>query len=161
MPSKCLFCLSSTLNSRSEEHIIPLAFGSKKKVLPPGIVCDKCNNYFSIKIEKPLLEHPSMRNIRAFYQVANRNGKMPSLLGSIAGTDLKIGLKLGKDGQIMVQPEKESERKGVEEHFHNPTTNGSFSPLLFSIEMNPPPQLMSRLLAKMAIEAMIYRDSKD
>jgi hypothetical protein len=75
-------------------------------LLPPGIVCDKCNNYFSIKIEKPLLEHPSRRNIRAFYQVANRNGKMPSLFGSIGGTDLKIGLKLGKDGQIMVQPER-------------------------------------------------------
>lgn len=52
----CIFCKEESSNSRSIEHIIPESLGNKDHVLPPGIVCDKCNNYFARKIEKKILE---------------------------------------------------------------------------------------------------------
>lgn len=64
----CLFCKQSTHDSRSEEHVIPESLGNKRNILPRGVVCDSCNNYFSIKIEKPLLEMPY------FVSVRHRNG---------------------------------------------------------------------------------------
>ncbi|ELN7657016.1 hypothetical protein R1S27_004361 [Salmonella enterica] len=61
----CIFCAGNSTNSRSVEHIMPESIGSKKRVLPRGVVCDKCNNYFARKVEQPILNHPWMRNIRA------------------------------------------------------------------------------------------------
>lgn len=52
----CLFCKRDSSTSRSVEHVIPESLGNKEYVLPRGMVCDKCNQYFAIKIEKPLLE---------------------------------------------------------------------------------------------------------
>ena len=60
----CLFCKQNTDNSKSVEHIIPESLGNKEHILPRGLVCDNCNQYFAIKIEKPLLEQPYFRNIR-------------------------------------------------------------------------------------------------
>ena len=40
-------------NSRSKEHIVPQSLGGTEHILPPGVVCDKCNNYFSRAVEKP------------------------------------------------------------------------------------------------------------
>ena len=51
----CLFCKENSTNSISVEHIIPESLGNKEHILPKGIVCDKCNQYFAIKLEKPLL----------------------------------------------------------------------------------------------------------
>ena len=33
-------------------------------ILPKGIVCDKCNQYFAVKVEKPMLEMKYFRNVR-------------------------------------------------------------------------------------------------
>lgn len=156
MITRCLFCKESTLFSKSVEHIIPESIGSKKKVLPKGIVCDGCNHYFAIKVENPVLSDISLRNIRAYHQVQNKKGKLPSLLGEIAGTGIKVNFKL-KDGKIDIQPENESDREKVNKHFHSKLNDGSFAPLLFPVDINPPKKEMSRFLAKMALEALAYR----
>jgi len=49
---RCLFCKCPSDDSKSVEHIIPETLGNADHVLPRGTVCDKCNNYFSRKIEK-------------------------------------------------------------------------------------------------------------
>ncbi len=46
------FCKQCSDLSNSVEHIIPESLGNKNHVLPKGIVCDRCNNYFTLKIEK-------------------------------------------------------------------------------------------------------------
>ena len=38
------------VNTKSEEHIIPKSLGNDELILPKGIICDKCNNYFSTNI---------------------------------------------------------------------------------------------------------------
>ncbi len=63
---------------------MPESTGSKRRTLPPGLICDKCDNYFARKVEQPVLGHQSMRNIRAWYQVPNKRGKSHSVLCWIA-----------------------------------------------------------------------------
>lgn len=50
---KCIFCKDSSDNSTSVEHIIPESLGNKD-ILPKGIVCDSCNNYFAVKKKSKL-----------------------------------------------------------------------------------------------------------
>lgn len=160
MITRCLFCKKTTLLSKSVEHIIPESIGSKKKVLPKGIICDNCNRYFATKVENPILSDISFRNIRAFHQVENKKGRLPSLLGKIAGTEIKVNFRL-KGGIIDIQPENEKDREMVYEHFHRKLSNGTFTPLLFPVDINPPKKEMSRFLAKMALEALAYRYIED
>jgi hypothetical protein len=147
---RCIFCKKDSSTSRSVEHIMPEAIGSKKRVLPLGVVCDQCNNYFAREVELPVLNHPSMRNVRAWYQVPNKRGKSPSLHGHIAGTDIAIGLRLDHDGKIQIEPERARDIK----HVRNEIKRGFVKPLLFKIEMNPPKREMSRFLCKMALETV-------
>jgi hypothetical protein len=118
--------------------------------LPAGVVCDKCNNYFARKVEEPILGHPSMRNLRAWYQVPNKRGKYPSLKGHIAGTDIAIGLRRDRDGKLQV----ETERARDSQRLRDELGEGLSNPLLFVIEKEPPKREMSRFLCKMALEAI-------
>jgi len=71
---RCIFCKNDCSDSKSIEHIVPESLGNKEHILPPKIVCDKCNHYFSLKIEKPLLEHPYFRNLRFEQGIQNKKG---------------------------------------------------------------------------------------
>jgi hypothetical protein len=133
---------------------MPESIGSKKRVLQPGIVCDRCNNYFAIKIEQPILSHPSMRNLRAWYQVPNKRGKYPSVLGHITGTEIKIGLGLGPDGLLRVEPERARDREHLDSVMGSGLAGNLATPLLFKFEMDPPKREMSRFLCKMALETI-------
>lgn len=129
---------------------MPESIGSRKRLLPAGVVCDQCNNYFARKIEKPILAHPSFRNLRAWYQVPNKRGKYPSLLGYIGGTDIAVSLRRSTDGKIKV----ETEKAGDSQHLEGLLESGLSSPLLFPIQMDPPEREMSRFLCKMALETI-------
>lgn len=155
----CIFCKQESSSSRSFEHIMPESIGSKKRILQPGVVCDQCNNYFARKVEQPILNHPSIQNFRAWYQVPNKRGKYPWVRGVIAGTDIPIGLRRGKNGGLEIKPEKDSDKRRVQAEFERGLPN----PLLFKIEMNPPKHEMSRFLAKMALEtvAEIFSSAKN
>lgn len=61
------------------EHIIPESLGNTDHVLLIGAVCDWCNQYFSRKIERPLLESPMFRLLRADRRVPNKRGRIPLL----------------------------------------------------------------------------------
>ncbi|TRX32557.1 HNH endonuclease [Flavobacterium sp. ZT3R18] len=154
---RCIFCKSPSDSSKSEEHIIPESMGSRKKILPKGIVCDKCNNYFAIKVENPILSHKAFRNIRGYYQVPNKKGKMPSVIGFIDGTNIEISLNLNKDNTLNIQPENESDRDRFKELYEDKLTDSTFPALLFIVDINPPKRDMSRFLAKMALETLVYR----
>jgi hypothetical protein len=146
---RCIFCKEDSTSSRSVEHVMPESIGSKKRVLPPGVVCDRCNNYFARKVEGPILNHPSMKNFRAWYQVPTKRGTYPWLHGNIAGTDIAIGLRLGKDG-LQIEPQKAQDKERVQHEIDR----GFETAFLFVMEMDPPKREMSRLLAKMALETV-------
>jgi hypothetical protein len=43
-PDRCLFCLRIDEPRTSAEHVIPEGLGNDELILPPGVVCDRCNN---------------------------------------------------------------------------------------------------------------------
>ena len=61
----------------SVEHIFPESLGNVECILPRGVVCDGCNNYLSRKVEKPVLDSPMMRLLRADRAVLNKRGRLP------------------------------------------------------------------------------------
>jgi hypothetical protein len=76
---RCIFCKKSSDASRSKEHIVPESLGNKSHVLPAGVVCDQCNNYFARKIEGPLLAEDALRSLRFHQAIANKSGRIPPL----------------------------------------------------------------------------------
>lgn len=146
---RCIFCKQDSSGSRSVEHVMPESIGNKRRILPPGVVCDKCNNYFARKVEEPILAHPSMRNLRAWYRVPNKRGKPPSLLGYIAGTDVAVNLRVDDNG-IQMKTEKAHDSGRL----RTALEGGLSSPLLFNMEMDPPKREMSRFLCKIALEVI-------
>lgn len=156
---RCLFCKNSSDDSKSIEHIVPESIGNTKYVLPKGFVCDKCNNYFSRKVEGPLLSHTSFRNLRAWYQVPTKKGVMPRLQGFVAGTDVGIGLRLGPDGRPDIKLERELDRKKLVNA--QALAGQDVVAFVFSRDFSPPQREMSRFLAKVALEALALRFSED
>ncbi len=60
----CIFCKRDSTGSCSVEHIIPESLGNEEHVLPPGVVCGACNNYFASSIEQAVLESGAFKIAR-------------------------------------------------------------------------------------------------
>lgn len=73
------------INTKSEEHIIPKSLRNDTFVLPSGIICDKCNNYFSTNIEKPFLEIESIKLLRCYHLIPSRKKKVPPINALFCG----------------------------------------------------------------------------
>ena len=57
---RCLFCAPERNSFTSKEHVFPESLGNDTVILPPGVVCDKCNNYFSSKLENQFIHRYPM-----------------------------------------------------------------------------------------------------
>jgi hypothetical protein len=75
---KCLFCFNEGTSFDREEHIIPESLGNDDLVLPFGLVCDSCNQYFGSKIEQKVLSQPPFVVERVAAAVKSKKGKYPS-----------------------------------------------------------------------------------
>ena len=60
IPWKCIWCLKELVDSETDEsHVLPECLGNDdQQVLPKGVVCKKCNQYFGQKVEPVLLRDP-------------------------------------------------------------------------------------------------------
>jgi len=74
---RCIFCKQDSSTSQSVEHIVPESLGNVAHTLPVGVVCDGCNQYFARKVERPLLESPMFRFLRADMAVPNKRNRLP------------------------------------------------------------------------------------
>lgn len=85
MIAKCPFCGQDLIregekcNTNSVEHIISYSLGNESLILDKGIICDKCNNYFALKIEKPFLELSAIKLLRAYHLIESRKKRIPSM----------------------------------------------------------------------------------
>jgi hypothetical protein len=81
-PHVCLFCKRSDGSFTTEEHIIAAALGntrgsglvSQELVLPPGTVCDRCNNGRLSVLDNALATWPLIAAYRTITQVPRRRG---------------------------------------------------------------------------------------
>lgn len=85
-----LFCKADSSGSRSVEHGIPEALGNRSFVLPREVVCDRCNNYFAVKLEKPLLDEGWLFTLRARQGVPTKRGRLMPVSGRLEGTDIDL-----------------------------------------------------------------------
>lgn len=152
---RCIFCKIESTWSKSIEHIIPESLGNKSHVLPKGIVCDKCNNYFANKIEKKVLELPYFKSLRGRNVIENKKGKISGIPGFIASPnigDFEIQLNDNKIVEVNVEGKELYER----------IQNGEFNQFYIPQLEQPPSQNIhiAKFLGKVALEALAQSISK-
>ena len=83
---KCIYCLKDERNTRftTQEHIIPRTIGGIIK-LPLGMVCDECNESFSV-IEKRFVDDSVISIPKQMIGPAGRHGKFKSNLCPLIST---------------------------------------------------------------------------
>lgn len=148
----CIFCKKNSDDSKSVEHIIPQSLGNINDILDKGIVCDACNNYFSTKIEKEVLDLPYFRSLRYRNYIPSKKKKIPNeigFFGNLKHGKIEILGSEGKTLQIIV------EKKEIFEKI----LSGEFTSFKIPIHNRPPKKhfLLSRLLGKIAIEALAQK----
>lgn len=148
---RCIFCKSNSENSKSVEHILPESLGNVEHVLPRGIVCDSCNNYFSVKIEKPLLEKPYFKNLRHRNHIKTKKNRL--VPDKILFPHPKGGWEdvwLDREGLIFEQDSK------IIDLIKHKEINKMIMPIIPEVKEDDP--IVSRFLAKVALEALAQRD---
>ena len=79
MPT-CIYCLCQTYGSEGRSHIVPEAVGKNDVVLPPGSVCNRCNNYLG-SLDKAVAEHRDISFAIQAFSLQGKEGKMRRRLG--------------------------------------------------------------------------------
>lgn len=152
----CIFCHEESSTSKSIEHIIPESLGNKHHFLPKGYVCDKCNNYFSIKIEKELLAQPYFVSLRFRNEILTKKGKLvkEKMIFPEAATMAEVTLQTTNTG-ILVSFDDDT--------LYNSIKNGATKTMIgpYIPEPTYPNMIMSRFLAKCAYEYFLYNMGKD
>ncbi len=95
--NKCIFCLLESTSFSRREHIIPESLGGEK-LLPPGMVCDKCNQYLS-KIENEALTKSVLSLSRSLMSIKTKKGKYSHHKG------FRGAVKGGENGTAFILPE--------------------------------------------------------
>nr|WP_275689393.1 HNH endonuclease [Nitrosomonas sp. JL21] len=145
---RCIFCKQTSDNSRSTEHILPESLGNRSHTLPPGIVCGGCNNYFARKIEKPVLDTGHFRSLRFQQAIPNKKGNVPSQK-AILRPNVIVELVREEDGSTVVRVPTE--------HWDSVASMGAGELMFPTDRPRPDDHLMSRFLAKVALEAMAFQ----
>lgn len=126
-----------------------------------GVVCDACNNYFSREVEGPVLSHPSLKNLRAWYREPTKKGRLPALSGVHLGTDIEISLSESNRsaynlGPYGIDPLRQRHRERLLNSIAQEDAIGG-SGFGFILHDEVPERQMSRFLAKMALEVVHLR----
>ena len=151
---KCIFCKTNSEKSKSIEHIIPESLGNNKVILPKGIVCDSCNNYFARKVEKDLLQTPFYKSLRSRYGIESKKGKIPldvAYLSNASEIEVELNRYLEPDDRTLKFniPKKTDFNK-----LQNGEINETYIPITIELEKSV---IVSRFLAKVGIEVIAYR----
>jgi hypothetical protein len=139
------------------EHIIPQSLGNEEHTLPPGVVCDPCNNYFASAIEQPVLESGYFVFSRFNALIPNKRQRMPRLSGILLPGYLReqrvqfyqaeVSRNVGGDLELYAEA-------SAEEAIVSGKINRVVMP---ASGTKPKRQLFSRFLAKVAVECMAQR----
>ena len=147
--TRCIFCKQDSSTSKTIEHIIPEALGNKEHILPAGVVCDNCNNYFARKVEGPLLDSDYFRHSRFRNVVANKEGRLPTIKALCVPGRVLVEIMRDEEGKSIYPLRESDESRFVESISRRETFN-----LLIPQPSLPEGQIVSRFLGKVAIEAL-------
>lgn len=149
---RCIFCKFDSAGSRSVEHIIPESLWNTKQILPPGVVCDKCNNYFSRKVEKQFLGSPEIERLRFHQAIPSKKGRIPPIQGVISGSMLPVKIcRTMQEGDMVMSVETDHDQFEL-------VNSGESSTIYIPVGTGiPVADITSRFLAKVALEAIAQR----
>lgn len=148
---RCIFCKNDSTHSVSVEHIVPESLGNTKTVLPKGTVCDSCNNYFALKIEKFVLESDEFRHLRSNQIIKNKKGKVQEIQLVIDGEPIRARRTKLLEFEIDTEDFDSFER----------TQSKGESEIMIPLGGKPPSDHhMGRFLAKMGLELLAKYWSK-
>jgi hypothetical protein len=125
--------------------------GNALYTLPPGVVCDSCNNYFAREVEKPFLEAEPVKSLRFEQAIPSKRGKIPQLPGIITPIGVPALVTRYSSGPIVGSI-------AVPEEAVPSFRELNQGLLIFQTPPGyPTGSVVSRFLAKVAIEAMAHR----
>jgi hypothetical protein len=75
----CLICRRSDGGFSTDEHIVPESLGNTDKILPPGVVCDRCNHEVCAPLDEALCTFGPVQMLRTMRQQPTKSGKLPSV----------------------------------------------------------------------------------
>jgi hypothetical protein len=151
---RCIFCCQNSERSRSCEHIVPESLGNTKNVLPPGIVCDTCNNYFAVKVEGPLLSSGFFRHLRFRQMVPSKKGRVPVVEDLLSGDGIPLGMAANhRTGMRHLYPLDDADGTRLIESVF---TSDPFW-IVGPIPVPPEHYLFGRFLAKVGLEVLTQR----
>ena len=154
--SFCIFCHKNSSTSKSIEHIIPESLGNKNTWLPKGYVCDECNHYFAIKIEKDLLNQPYFISLRCRNEILSKKNKPVKQDMIFPGAQKKAKVSFqAQDNSLLFHIEDEDVINSIIEGKSH-TMIAEYLP-----EPKYPDTVMSRFLAKCAYEFFLFRMGKE
>ena len=146
----CIFCHKDSSQSKSIEHIIPESLGNKSMFLPRGYVCDKCNNYFAIKIEKRLLAQPYFMSLRFRTEIYSKKNKLVKQSIRFSDVSLNSDVQIQTSSGLTVLLE--------DEYIYNQIESGEIKTIEIPYIQEPeyPNKEISRFLSKCAYEYFLY-----
>lgn len=148
---RCIFCKNRSDESKGREHIIPESLGNKHVVLPRGAVCDPCNNYFSRKIEGPLLNSSLFKNLRGRQIIKSKKGKVPSQQALMFGKPVELYLSEKGEHSVVIDDEE------VMNKLLESKSTGQNGWLLVPGGGHVDEKLLSRFLAKVGVELITHK----
>lgn len=151
----CIFCHKDSYSSRSVEHIIPESLGNKSMFLPHGYVCDECNHYFAIKIEKEILSQPYFISLRSRTEIYSKKNKL--VKQSIRFPDVSL------NSDVQIQTSSGLTILLEDECIYNKIESGEIKTVEIPYIQEPeyPNTEMSRFLSKCAYEYFLYNMGRD
>ena len=132
---------------------MPESLGNVDHVLPPGWVCDACNNYLSRKVEAPFLNSEYGKRTRFEMKIPSRRGRIPIVGGSHPQSRTNVDFLLNDGGISFFAAHDEDEAR-----FINTLRSQTRGTLYVPISGDP---LLSyetaRFIGKIAVEVLAYR----
>ena len=151
---RCIFCKEASTSSKSVEHIFPESLGNTDHVLPPGWVCDQCNNYLARKVEAPFLNSLYGKHSRFEMCVPNKRGNIPPATGLHDRSQVATELRIERDGSRSIR----SAASDDEKRFIKSLLSHKYHTLYVPAACVPPLDYsMSRFIGKIALAILAYR----
>ena len=151
----CIFCHKDSSRSKSVEHVIPESLGNKSLFLPRGYVCDECNHYFAIKIEKEVLSQPYFISLRARTEIYSKKNKLVKQSIRFPDVSLNSNVQIQTSSGLTILLE--------DEHIYNKIESSEIKTIEIPYIQEPdyPNKEMSRFLSKCAYEYFLYNMDSD
>ncbi|MGK2858196.1 MAG: HNH endonuclease [Thermoanaerobaculia bacterium] len=73
---RCIYCLSTSASFRTEEHVVPEAFGNDDAILAVGDVCDECQATLS-PLDQFLADFEGVALSRVIHAPHTKKGRLP------------------------------------------------------------------------------------